>query len=266
MPTPYNMNKTIFRILSMMIVIAVFTSACDNDKDDDDPAPTPTSGNASVELQFNVGSQQLKLDGTQYTNSSGETYDVTELKLFISNISFKKADGTEHKVANSYHFIDADDASTHSISLTGIPVGEYTEMMYYIGVDSIISAQGASAFTGDLLPQNSPGMYWAWAPGFKFVRFEGNQNGTSFKYHIGGYSGINNTLQKVQHILPANDKINVLGTNAPEIHTIIDIAEFFKNPNDISFATLPDVHAPGADAKMVSENYRDMTSIDHVHN
>lgn len=263
-------NKFRFFVpLFLVLLVAISSCKKDDDNDKDDPGtPAPTEGKVSITMNHHVGNAQLKMDSTQYINSSGENYDVTELVYFISNITFKKADGTVHKVADSYHFVDASDPQTQKITVDNVPVGDYTELHFIIGVDSVISAIGSSAFTGDLLPQNSPGMYWAWAPGFKFIRFEGNlySGGThGFSYHIGGFSDVNNCIQEVNPDLHG-DKIEVRGINEPEIHTIVDLAEFFMNPVDLSIATFQTIHSPGTEAVLFSENYKDMITVDHIHN
>jgi hypothetical protein len=42
--------------------------------------------------------------------------------------------------------------------------------------------------------------------------------------------------------------------------------EWFKNPSAINLATLHTIHMPGANAKLIANNYADMFSVEHIHN
>ena len=47
-------------------------------------------------IQFDniVGKQDLELNGKQYTNTSGESFSISQFQYFVSNIKFRRTDGT----------------------------------------------------------------------------------------------------------------------------------------------------------------------------
>jgi len=59
-----------------------------------------------------VGDKALVLGTEAYTNSFGEDFTVTTLNYFISNVSFKKEDGTVVKLSPTAHR-EAETAKAH---------------------------------------------------------------------------------------------------------------------------------------------------------
>src|SRR5690606_2936849 len=103
------------------------------------------------------------------------------------------------------------------------------------GVDSLRNVSGAQ--TGALDPVH--GMFWDWNTGYIMAKFEGNapaspSNG-KLLYHVGGFSGEHNTLQRVTLNLPNTMK---LIDNSAQLKIEADLGEWFKNPHTIDFSEL----------------------------
>ena len=121
---------------------------------------------ASITLRFQyiANDKPLVLADSTYTNAFGEQYTITKLKFYISNPRFivKEKNNKEASV----FLIDA--AGDDSISFKA-PAGEYSKLMFSIGVDSALNSSGAQA--GALDPLN--GMFWTWNSGYVYFKMEG---------------------------------------------------------------------------------------------
>jgi hypothetical protein len=272
--------KNLF-IIASIAVLSTSIFSCKK-KASDDPAPVAETGSARIEFEHGVGKDAngdlvpLKMDGTTtYTNNVSETFTVTTLKYFVSNVVFKKADGSSYAVPESYYFVDASNAASTLLTIANIPAGDYTSVEYLLGVDSTRNVSGAQ--TGALDKANN---FWDWNNGYIFFKLEGTSPSISsmmmaktsagagqFMYHIGGFRNANNTnaLRTIK-IDFAGNKLSV-GTNKnPQVHVAVDILEALKTPNDISFATTSMVHMPGGTALKIADNYVNMFEFEHIHN
>ena len=80
---------------------------------------------------------------------------------------------------------------------------------------------------------------------------------------MGGFSGTNSVLWSITLDFPADVVVNA---NEPHVHLSADVLELFKSPTVINFATFSAVHMPGANAKIIADNYVDMISVTLIGN
>ncbi len=264
--------KKIFLPLVVLFVSTVLLSCKKDAKEDPAPYTPPAAETGQFRLEFEhlVGSSALQLNtaNTQYSNNVSETFNVTTFKYYISKVVLKKSDNSEYVIPQSYFLIDASSEEASLITLQNIPVGNYKGMRFTLGVDSTRNVSGAQ--TGALDP--AKGMFWSWNNGYIFLKLEGTSpqsSGTSngIAYHIGGFRNANNTnaLQTVESSF-GSDLLRITSNGNPQLHMAVDVKEIFKTPTDISFATTPTVHMPGATAKNIANNYADMFTFEHIHN
>jgi hypothetical protein len=256
--------------LILIITLVVAISSC-NDDDTTTPSgnggtTTYNSDSVGVEFENIAGSIYLDPTGaTNYVNSSGETFSVTNFRYYISNVKMIKEDGTKYEVPNSYFLIDANDTNSLKIKLPNIPGGKYTGVEYLIGVDSTRNVSGTQ--TGALDPLN--GMFWSWNQGYIFMKLEGASSASStnsYEFHIGGFTWANNTLRTTTINFTPSVLIVDGGKREAEIHILTDVLEIFKNPTNWTIAGHSMVTMPGAVADSIATNYSDMFSFDHIHN
>jgi hypothetical protein len=232
--------------------------------------PIDYSNRSRITLSFNhvVGNQPLSMGNTSYTNGSGEEFKITSLKYFISNISLTKTDGSVYVVPqdSSYFLIDeSEDTSKQPVITT--PPGQYKQISFLIGVDSLRNTKDISQRIGILDPTASAAdMYWTWNSGYIFFKLEGNstvspQTDKSFRYHIGLYGGI--TSGTINNIKRVSIDLNPLGSvkvNNAKNSTIFiqgDILKVFTGKNKISIGSNSVVMATPFSAS-VAENYANM--------
>src|SRR5690606_14877617 len=103
--------KNLINILLITALSVFLFTSCKKEKvepgyDDLNLAPL------SVEFDNIAGGQNLYLNTGSYTNAAGETYSISTLQYYISNIKVKKPDGTEYVVPqdSSYFLIREGDA------------------------------------------------------------------------------------------------------------------------------------------------------------
>lgn len=261
--------KTILKFLSIAL-LAITLSNCKKDKTPvQEPIPAPTSpvaGSLSLMFEGMVGSSPLVFATDTYTNQAGNTFNVSMVKFYISNVKLTKMDNSIFTESNSYHLIDLSDDASTSFTIPGVPLGDYKSIEFMIGVDSTRNVSGAQ--TGALDP--AKGMFWSWSSGYIMAKVEGTSPQSTapankLEFHIGGFSGSNKTLKTVSPSFNT-DTAHVTTSITPQIHLSANIAEWFAAPNIINFSSTNSVTMPSPTAKKIADNYADMFTIEHIHN
>lgn len=266
-------------LFSAYILSAFLFTACEDDQDIDiNPNQT-----GSIELKFDnrINGQALKLGDESYTNAQGESFTVSTLNYFVSNLTLTTQDGRTYTVPQeqSYFLIRQNEESSLRFTLDEVPEGNYTEISFVLGVDSLRSTMGPEARQGVLdagVDGQAADMYWSWNAGYIFFKFEGSSeaivqeeaNGR-FRYHIGGFGGYNpasptqNNLREVR-VSMADMAAEVREENTPSVHLIANIEKVFNSPNTFSLAENPVIMVSELSPK-VADNYQGMFRVDHVH-
>ncbi len=234
----------------------------------------------SVEFDNIVGGQNLHLNTGSYKNAKEETFSITNLQYFISNISITKADGTRHVVPqdSSYFLINEADPGSR-FAKVNVPVGDYSKLEFILGVDSLRSTKDVSERKGVLDPGNGShdGMYWGWNSGYIFFKMEGlspeapldpsGQN--KFRYHIGGFGGYNaptiNNIKNIVVDLNAGGIAKVRTGRQANIHLMVDVQQVFNGTTQVSIADNPTVMF-SAFSVNIANNFEGMFRHDHTEN
>lgn len=241
--------------------------SCKKDTKTPEPTPetpAPTIGSLKILFEHVVDTTDFELN-KKYINPKLDTFTVTKLKYYISNIVITKNDNSTYAEPNSYHLIDCADLNTAVLTLPNIPIASYKSISFILGVDSVKNVSGAQA--GDLAPSD---MFWSWNTGYIMFKLEGTApksgaTGKTLIYHIGGYGGANKA-QRPFNFNFGSTTANVSSNLTPVVHLSVDINEFFKSPNLIDVTTQYFQMSAGANAKKYADNYADMISFDHLHN
>ncbi len=224
-------------------------------KKDSDPEVT-TPGEVDLQLTNVVGTKPLTLDGTAYATPSGETFTVTTLKYYVSNLKFTKSDGTVYAAPNTYFLVDQAQPASQHLAVTGIPSGTYTGVSFVVGVDAATTQGDPLTLTGALNPANN--MYWAWATGHIFMKLEGTVTSASparaLTCHIGGYTDPNNALVTATPSLNGST-LTVNGSHTSTVSVQADVLKMFDGVNHITLSTFSNAMMPGAEAMQVAKNY-----------
>ena len=240
-----------------------------------EPIDPSVRNNVSIEFDNRIGTKSLILNNATYQNAAGEDFTVSTLNYFISNVSFKNTTGAIVSLSDQYFLLKQSNLESLLPILKDVPSGDYTEISFTIGVDSVKSISAVEQRTGVLDPASygNDNMYWSWNSGYIFLKLEGSSPAAvnvaapnKFQYHIGGFGGRTsataNNLKKVT--LPLPQTIHVRKTISPTIHIIADIAKVFSGPNVIKIANASVIMSPAL-ALPISANYGSMFTVDHIH-
>lgn len=255
--------KSLFQYTCAAILATVVFSSCSK-KDDPAPAPNPSAqGKVYLECSHVADGSSLVLDNQWYKNQNGDSFTVSKFNYYLSNIRLNGSGGASYTESNSYHLVEHGVSSSMNFNLANVPAGKYSSITFMIGVDSARNVSGAQ--TGELDP--SKGNFWSWTTGYIMLKFEGNSPKATtpdhkLMMHCGGFSGPNNVLKTVTLNFPS--EIEVKNGSSPHVHLQANLLALFQSPNVIDFSTLTTIHMPGANAKMLSDNYVNMFTVTYA--
>lgn len=216
-------------------------------------APAEETGKVTVALNhYWVNESTVFQLETQYVHpTTNDTLTFTTFKYFISNFRLKKEDGSWWTHPESYFLVDLSASSSAQLAVTGIPVGNYTEVSYVMGVDSTRNVSGAQS--GAL--STTTGMFWSWNTGYIMLKAEGlspqASMGGAFTFHLGGFSGANNivTLKTAGF----GGVLNVTTTSNGKINLSADPSKLFTTTGSVGNVGM--IHMPGANALTMATDF-----------
>ena len=209
--------------------------------------------NVKITFVNYINGYPLVLDAG-FTNCWKENFTIHTLKYYVSNIALQTTSQQIHQEPNSYHLLNEADSNANSWSFY-LPAGEYDSLFFLIGVDSLKNVSGAQ--TGALDPLN--GMFWTWNSGYIMFKIEGSSPQSSvvnnkMEYHIGGFSGVNNTLKKTRMAF-SKTAISVSDKSLTEIIIRFDIDKIWQATIPIKITDTPVCTTPGTLAAGIAANY-----------
>jgi len=211
---------------------------------------------------------------TTNTSASGQLDHFSELKYVISNIRLIKADGSEipynvNDLDKGATVIDQAKAATLNYVLSNIPVGEYKQIKFGLGVKQEINTLDQLRFPVFYATAgaNDTKMHWEWGTGYRFTKLEGfygvdhkelsihtgsTVNGTNgdestYKQGVDAYRDITLNLPSIVTVGKSIPQINIradfdkllsgktntitLGANnaTPSIHSAVEMVKFVDN-------------------------------------
>lgn len=237
-------------------------------------APTD-EGKLDIEFKNMIGNTKIELNTGSYVNAVGEKFTVTLLNYYISNIKLTSTDGKEYAVPkDKSYFLIKEENPSQKITLENIPVGDYSQISFTIGIDSLKCASPIAERTGVLDPASAgAGMYWNWNSGYIFVKMEGacdvaTSRDKKFRYHIGGFGGYEsqtlNNIKNVQLKIPVA-KVKKDQSEPSRINIKCDASKVMNGSTNVSIAEKSTVMFAPFSVK-IADNYADMFSVDNVHN
>lgn len=211
-------------------------------------------GTINFQMNYTFNGSSIVFGSKQYSNAAGDTFTIKELKHYFTNITLKRADGSELNLQN-YNLLDAATASTQNFTLTKIPAGNYVGMSVLLAVDSFRNHEGMQE--GALDP--GWGLFWTWSSGYIFYRINGTTTASqNYSFDLGG----DNNAPKVTMDL-SSYKVK---SATPKITLLMDVNEMFQNPSNFSFKTDGYTIHSGLDAgaAKMSQNMKDMVTVTNL--
>ncbi len=242
--------------IALIMAVVVATISCKNDDD-------ATPANVSVDFQFTqnwdgTSISNSDFDATTYTNANGEELKLSKLVYLISDITFTSSTGVVYD-AGDYNLVDVRQGTNLSFTPNiDIPEGTYT-VSFTFGFDDEDNVDGAYL---DL--NSSDGSWTVPAPlggGYHYMRMEGKfidntSTEISFQYHTiraNSHSSLPpgpGTLTGTQDTSFVVNLGQVTVANNTNIEVKMNVAEWFKNPNQWDLNIWHSVLMPNFDAQI----------------
>ncbi len=241
------------KIQSIFIVVfLVFLSACS------DSDVTPDNVSIQFKIKALMNNEPLILNAKNYTNASGNEFNVSQFKFYLSNLKLRNsATGEVFEEMESYHLLQpSGNDMTDVFEVQNIPTKKYDEIVFFVGVDSVKNLS-IDAF-GDLDPNNN--MAWNWKTGYKFLLLEGNFLKTDgaqegLVLHIG-------TNPNYKEIVLKTSQMNFKNATAT-INIHAELMTLFNGQNTIDLSEKSTIMF-GETANKVAENYAYMFSLQSI--
>jgi len=282
------MKKKSQYLVWILVSILFIISSCSKSNDAEPEYSEQNLAPLSIEFDNIVGERTLSLNNTSslYTNASGEKFSISLLQYFVSNIKVTTTAGKQYTVPqdSSYFLIKGSDLASRFAKVR-VPEGDYTQLTFTLGVDSLRSTMPIDKRTGALNPaaggHDSGGMYWSWNAGYIFFKMEGNSSVISddakgdptgkkqFKYHIGGFGGYSaptiNNLKTITINLTGAGIAKVRRSRQSNVHLLVDVMKVFNGANKFAIAAYPTVMF-SAYSVNIAKNFPEMFRHDHTEN
>ena len=240
------------KIFLTLLAVTTILSCKEDETQSLDPGTLNLTFNNSITL------------GESYSNTSGESYTVNELKYIISNVMLTRKDGSviSYPQDQSYFVINEADANSLTIQLDDIASGAYTSVTFGFGVDP--TKYPIESGTLNFIPTaEEAGMLWTWSAGYKFIKLEGDyisQNGTEeapYLIHVGSHGANLDNYREIT--VPLGDDIAntdfIIGEGLNASQTInFDVSKVFDGTNIISIEDKPDIQVDPENAPKIATN------------
>ena len=237
---------TSFRLFLLpLLLLGVLLTGCDTTADGDEGTTMVT-----LFLQPTIAGTPLSTDlNTTYT-VNGATLSFTSARMYLSEITLLRKDGTIVSLEGETITVPAKDANdndiTHTVTdqivlakhdagvhkymLGAVPEGEYTGIRYKVGIAGTTNRVDPSQVpaTHPLAKQTDRNNHWNWNAGYQFIRMDGlvdtDADGTPdepWEVHL----GTANFLRDVNLSLD----FELRDGEARDLHIIVDYAKLLQD-------------------------------------
>ena len=214
-------------------------SGCSDD--DDDVMDPPSEGSVMFQVRNVVGGdgkgdfEDLVLDQMGYTTEFGNTFSVSTLLYYISDIRFNRPDADPH-VSSEVRLVDAGDPSTLSFMIEGVEAAHYHTISVTFGVPEEIN-------DNDLFERGVPphvAMEWPdnWGGGYHYMKLEGavldeESLPQTFRTHTGRFDDGNEGPYVHTFTVDLEAHMDVIANETTEVEFIHNVKEWYEDPNVI---------------------------------
>lgn len=221
------MKKYIFPSAAVLISIVILMASCG--KEVDKPVAP------QFIFKHNVNGFELQKGVMNYTNHSGNLYQVDELQYFISEITLNTTAGNSIPITtdNAIHYVDINIPSTLEWNpKTRLPVTDYSSITFVFGINE------AKNKTGLFVNPPERDMFWPdmMGGGFHLMKMNGEWKADGdtikpFNFHIG--TGMNETgTVFYQNYFTVTLPLNIHTGTLSNVFTItMNIEKWFEAPN-----------------------------------
>lgn len=252
--------------LALICILMFGITSCNDESEDN-------TSNSSINTTFKFSHNwdgtavtNADFNAIKFTNANGEQLSIIRLRYLISDIVFTTA-SNEQLSLSGYQLIDLNDNSTLSFSpSTTVPIGNYSNVSFTFGLNNEANAQNYTDLNSTSF--NVPDMLGG---GYHYMQFDGKFINASaveqgFNYHA--IRAVDNTGSNLLFPQTTFFTVNigpVTVTPDAELEIKMNIAEWFKNPNQWNLNVLNQMLMPNTEAQLqMSENGRTVFSLGEI--
>jgi len=192
------------KLTTTLLFIALYTSAL------------AQSRGERISFHPTMNGESMEIGQSYYATALKDSVRFDALKFYISAIQLFQDEQLVFTLQKKHYLIDLENRESLIVDLktkedVDFKKGEgfdlkYNRIQFSLGVDSLTNSSGA--FGGDLDPTN--GMYWTWQSGYINFKLEGVSKvcparKNVFQFHLGGFLGEENALQKISLAVSGKD-------------------------------------------------------------
>ena len=241
--------KNKIQILSIILlgIILQSFSGCSGG----DPEPVKVI-KEPISIQFNhfYNGDPLVLNKV-YRSAQNNDMWFTKKRYYLSNIVGVKSDGNKELISD-IALIDASNPSADNIITGNIVRGDYTAIMFDLGVRQDLNAMDPATFTISHPLSVTHNMYWGWSTQYVFSKCEGFEIGghdtTSFVIHTG--------TQDLYRPEVSIARQFTLAAGGSQISINLDLYNLLKQ-NEYTFDFIQDGQSHTGDNKPLAIQYMD---------
>ncbi|MFN8298916.1 MAG: MbnP family protein [Chitinophagales bacterium] len=187
------------------------------------------TGTLQTTVSYNVDGLPLLYDSLIYHNDAGNLYGINKLNYYLSGFHFKKASGSVYSSPEVF-YLEAFNPGTNQFTFKDVPSGDYTEISFYLGLDSVHNLT-------DALPATLENINMAWPDmmggGYHFMKFEGHAQDSAGTYGFAMHLGKNANLVSIT----LNRAFSITEDQPATLPLHMNINEWFRGPSIYNFET-----------------------------
>lgn len=252
---------------ALILIFPFSFLSCQKEKTDEE---LPKNGKVTLNFEMEIDGRSLITNEMQYQNASGNVYEVNEVKFFISDIKFHKADGAVVTVQDgrSVHYYDWDIPTTHNWDIAdNFPVGEYDSISFTFGLSPEKNVSGY--FVNP--PENNMSWPAVLGGGYHYMQINGKWKNLQDSVRVLNFhTGIGQLYEnnQVTEFVPNHFTVvlshpfQISADATTHLNLLMNINKWFTSPHDYDFNVWGgSIMQNQAAQQVIKENGRDVFSI-----
>ena len=210
-------------------------------------------GKLRIRFLQEANGKPITLRDSSYTTAFDENYRISKLKYYAGQWQAGKNKIDQYMLVNA--------AEDENLMLIDLPAGNYDDLSFLLGVDSLRNCSGAQ--DGVLDPMND--MFWTWNTGYIMFKLEGSSDVSKadlnrLELHIGGFKGKLNVARTVSFDQP----FEIREGKTTEIQIVMNLDKLWNGKNQVKIAEEPMCMTIGPLAQKIADNFPGLFSIRSV--
>ncbi len=188
---------------------------------------------ASLQIQITpqVAGENVQPASFRYHTSAGETFSITRVSYFVSDIALQRADGSWLELSNQVAWLDLG-RNRDSFWLDHLPPGEYQTVRFAVGLSPRLNHESLTNFpAGAALNPDVNGLYWGWQGGYIFLALEG-----LWRNAAGELDGWAYHFARDKNLTSVSLAANLNLPNQTKLELAFDLGTLLNAPRPLSFA------------------------------